>query len=68
MQVSKDVENLLEEHVDEQDRLDRLERRTRVLGPLLVLPGDSGSGSARSSDDTTSWILFAVRGSCWVAS
>ena len=32
-QVSKDAESLREEHVDEQDRLERLERRTRVLGP-----------------------------------
>ena len=34
-QVSKDAESLREEHVDEQDRLDRTERRTRVLGPPL---------------------------------
>ena len=34
-QVSKDAENLCEVHVDEQDRVDRPERRTRDLGPSL---------------------------------
>ena len=35
LRVSKDAENLREVHVDEQDRVDHPERRTRGLGPSL---------------------------------